>query len=941
MDDEIKDALRLAKRSRPLKSVEPMPDYMRPYKDLTEEEKQKFREHYYNSTSPKAGSSVTSPRSRASDKTPRYSIPEEDYLRGNMGEGEYAMARGGPVARHGYALGGNPTDPVAGTNPATATPTVSPYQNYVNSLYKNVMGREADAGGQQYWTDQLNSGAQTTQNVLDQFAASKEFQNLYSSNPNQAVSNLYQTALSRAPEQAGLDYWTQQAKGGPNAAAYQQAQDKYTAESQNYNQQMANYNSQNAAYDMAMLVYQLYGDQTVKNMTKPTPPTISAPAAPQQSQFNQAPMSASQLLDQFQTAQEYQTRDRVLNDYIKYTGEAPGAEQYASAAQAIAGGKTLNDVSAQISSSPEAARSLVGDAYKEILGRSADTPAMNYWTNQLTKGTLTPDDFIKGLTTSSEGVERANERTVDNMYQEMFGRAPIPADKKDPNSIYNDSLSKMAAGTLDYDGLQKAFSSNPEAARYQDTTMLKDIIQQLTGKEASAKDINNYLPRLTDKSLGPATLYSEIYNSPASKEYQLKNLAPKEYGPSSAAEAQKSVPGDSATLQDFFGPVEKAGGLPPGVLLSSMGIESTFGKNQQGKVPQYKGAFQMGTAERRSNGVSNPWNWQQSAIGAARYMVKNAETFKDKTGKAPTAADFYGMHLQGANGWASVVNKPDALATKTLGYQKVLQNIPADVKVDLKTLTNGQFREIFSQKFLKNLQGPDGKGLDILNLNPDGTTRTAPGTPVTPSKPGDQGSITPPPINLGVALAQVGAGGGTAANSGGQATVTAPPVINPGATSWSPSGGVDIAKMQQDSAAAIAAALAASTVNPFIVQGATGTSTGGWNPAMGTWNNAGGYGGAGGGNYGYTSGYGYGGSGSGGVGFLYKNKGGAVWDKPRPKSLGKPDPLSKKQKSSAKAAAKAAGRPYPNLVDNMRAAQKSHGGALSKAMNLTRRILDE
>jgi hypothetical protein len=51
-------------------------------------------------------------------------------------------------------------------------------------------------------------------------------------------------------------------------------------------------------------------------------------------------------------------------------------------------------------------------------------------------------------------------------------------------------------------------------------------------------------------------------------------------------------------------------------------------------------------------------------------------------------------------------------------------------------------------------------------------------------------------------------------------------------------------------------------------------------------------------------------------------KGGEVWDKPRPKSLGKSKPLSSKKKSAAKAAAKAAGRPYPNLVDNMRAARK-------------------
>ena len=46
-----------------------------------------------------------------------------------------------------------------------------------------------------------------------------------------------------------------------------------------------------------------------------------------------------------------------------------------------------------------------------------------------------------------------------------------------------------------------------------------------------------------------------------------------------------------------------------------------------------------------------------------------------------------------------------------------------------------------------------------------------------------------------------------------------------------------------------------------------------------------------------------------------------VWNKPRPKSLGKSKPLTPEQKAKAKAAAKKAGRPYPNLVDNMRAAK--------------------
>jgi hypothetical protein len=46
-----------------------------------------------------------------------------------------------------------------------------------------------------------------------------------------------------------------------------------------------------------------------------------------------------------------------------------------------------------------------------------------------------------------------------------------------------------------------------------------------------------------------------------------------------------------------------------------------------------------------------------------------------------------------------------------------------------------------------------------------------------------------------------------------------------------------------------------------------------------------------------------------------------VWNKPRPKGLGPSKQLTTAKKAKAKAAAKKAGRPYPNLIDNMRAAK--------------------
>ena len=56
--------------------------------------------------------------------------------------------------------------------------------------------------------------------------------------------------------------------------------------------------------------------------------------------------------------------------------------------------------------------------------------------------------------------------------------------------------------------------------------------------------------------------------------------------------------------------------------------------------------------------------------------------------------------------------------------------------------------------------------------------------------------------------------------------------------------------------------------------------------------------------------------------FTQYKKGGEEWDKPRPKELGKPKKMSPAKKAMAKASAKAAGRPYPNLIDNMKASKK-------------------
>ena len=52
-------------------------------------------------------------------------------------------------------------------------------EEYVNTLYINVLGREADAKGLSYWLDRLSSGAETRYEALLGFAESTENKELF------------------------------------------------------------------------------------------------------------------------------------------------------------------------------------------------------------------------------------------------------------------------------------------------------------------------------------------------------------------------------------------------------------------------------------------------------------------------------------------------------------------------------------------------------------------------------------------------------------------------------------------------------------------------------------------------------------------------------------------------------------------------------------------
>ena len=135
-------------------------------------------------------------------------------------------------------------------------------KNFVKALYKDLQGREGDANGLTFWTDNLNKGMSkkevatkflsskeyskkivtkyygwfferqpdqgglkyyselvqknnwTEREILIEFCISDEFWDKGGKNPEGYVTRLYQKLFSRKPDAGGLEYWSDQLKKG-------------------------------------------------------------------------------------------------------------------------------------------------------------------------------------------------------------------------------------------------------------------------------------------------------------------------------------------------------------------------------------------------------------------------------------------------------------------------------------------------------------------------------------------------------------------------------------------------------------------------------------------------------------------------------------------------------------------------------------------------------
>lgn len=83
---------------------------------------------------------------------------------------------------------------------------------FVELVYRNVLGREAEPGGRQFWIDELTTGRRTRGNVMNAFAQSPEY--IQKTSAEVMVTTCYAGMLRRQPDPSGFAYWVSQVNAG-------------------------------------------------------------------------------------------------------------------------------------------------------------------------------------------------------------------------------------------------------------------------------------------------------------------------------------------------------------------------------------------------------------------------------------------------------------------------------------------------------------------------------------------------------------------------------------------------------------------------------------------------------------------------------------------------------------------------------------------------------
>jgi hypothetical protein len=254
-----------------------------------------------------------------------------------------------------------------------------------------MQGISSDAGVRQSYANQYNPANQSTFNNL--------------------LNSTYQAYIGRAPNESDIAFW----QGELNKGVSPQ-----------------------------QIVSGIANDQASKNFLMGQASQfgpVSAPAA--------APSSAPQAASNSGSTQQY-----ITDQYQNMMGRDPSPDEVSYWSDQIAN----RGVSQDTMSNTVHNDVMVGQAYNKYLGRDPTQDEKNYWMSSFGKGT-SPDNFVETLRNDVGAKNYANSQFIVDQYQGLLGRSP----NQDEINFWQNQINKGSS----LGQVANAISSDPGSQDYQ------------------------------------------------------------------------------------------------------------------------------------------------------------------------------------------------------------------------------------------------------------------------------------------------------------------------------------------------------------------------------------------------------------------------------------------------------------------------------------------
>ena len=169
----------------------------------------------------------------------------------------------------------------------------------------------------------------------------------------------------------------------------------------------------------------------------------------------------------------------------------------------------------------------------------------------------------------------------------------------------------------------------------------------------------------------------------------------------------------SNQLGDIIGAAAQRYGVDPQTLTRIAQIESRMNPRAQNPRSSAGGLFQFIDGTARQYQLGDRFDPAQASDAAARLARDNAAFLSQRLGRAPTPAELYLAHQQGAGGAARILAQPDAPAAQIVGERAITLN------GGRPGMTAGQFAQLWTGKFDGATPGVGGRPVQTTSVAPD------------------------------------------------------------------------------------------------------------------------------------------------------------------------------------------------------------------------------